>query len=564
MRSQGCLCLAGLQVRSNQTKYLMLTLHHPRRHAARPMPDMLHSANVTMLKSLLCKCDGNCAAGNRLQQQRARYARRTQAEHAAHAEACRRNRSARSEAGRAAHASDMAARRAGPSLNDSMTQDPSGSQAADSDTQTVPQRRQRAAALSAGDDGDDRGHKRVRTAASHSAQFMRMQPARTIAPVSIDPSTGRVYRCRWCNSPLFQSEAAPERQTMCCRNGRDAHLTPASLMPPPSIRALMRDGRWPRLSRQVNSACSFANICVARGLNDGGRGFHTPATAQPKTLRLEGKVMYFYQRASDTASTCAAAIKSLIQASKSWWTVARSDAAMPATADADLRDLTAQMRRELKQHHQRCEELECADSGSESGDDASQAELRLEFQHQPQATEVMAVHTTDEADYEGPPAPQYTRRDGKPLPPGELDSAAFPALWQKQPYSADMRGTGEGKLTRRKWLKRVMMMQLPQLTRSPGLAQEYLLSVWSEIEEFALQGVREQMKRWKKNNCEHVRNSDNPEAAAGTMDSMPTTYVGTYVVPSLKYGNTACLKRFFLFLCNPCMLTLLPSHVCSV
>ena len=173
----------------------------------------------------------------------------------------------------------------------------------------------------------DAARKRQARAAQAAAvnpreQFWRAAPPKSLEPKCIDPATGSVYRCQFCNAPLFQNEAASTRKTPCCADGRLAHLTFAEHQPSANKLAIMHDPRWPFLSRQVNAACTFANTCIVQPLTHGGRGIHQVQTAHPKALRLEGKVMYYFQRANEVAT---GVVHSLCRAAKGWWTVAGVD-----------------------------------------------------------------------------------------------------------------------------------------------------------------------------------------------------------------------------------------------
>ena len=89
----------------------------------------------------------------------------------------------------------------------------------------------------------------MRTAPSRSARFVRMQPAHTIAPISIDLKIGRACCCRWCNGhlPLCQGAAAQGHQAM--------RLAAASLMPPFVAHASTNSGRIVDASEQCVHFC---------------------------------------------------------------------------------------------------------------------------------------------------------------------------------------------------------------------------------------------------------------------------------------------------------------------
>ena len=110
-----------------------------------------------------------------------------------------------------------------------------------------PQQRLRAASLPTVSGYEDGG--RMRTAPSRSARFVRMQPAHTIAPISIDLKIGRVCCCRWCNGhlPLCQGAAAQGHQAM--------RLAAASLMPPFVAHASTNSGRIVDASEQCVHFC---------------------------------------------------------------------------------------------------------------------------------------------------------------------------------------------------------------------------------------------------------------------------------------------------------------------
>ena len=372
-------------------------------------------------------------------------------------------------------------------------------------------------------------------------QFWRAAPPKSLEPKCIDPATGSVYRCQFCNAPLFQNEAASTRKTPCCADGRLAHLTFAEHQPSANKLAIMHDPRWPFLSRQVNAACTFANTCIVQPLTHGGRGIHQVQTAHPKALRLEGKVMYYFQRANEVAT---GVVHSLCRAAKGWWTVASVDGrggAMSTTADDDLRELIERMRAELKTSHQLCRTTAAQPGGAHDGahDNAQDTPaFQTEFQHRPPTSEVMVVHDNDEPGYHGPPAPEYRDSSGRQLLPGEADSVAFPVLFDKPPYDVSQRGTGPQQATQRKWAKRVMHVGLPQLLRSPQLAQEWVLSKWSQIEDFALRGVRMQQERLMRNPARHSWREQDDEDED---NSMPTTYAG--VQPELTVCAVSCPAR---------------------
>ena len=65
-----------------------------------------------------------------------------------------------------------------------------------------------------------------------------------------------------------------------------------------------------------------------------------------------------------------------------------------------------------------------------------------------------------------------------------------------------------------------------QLTRAPTLAQEYALSLMSEIANFELAAVREKKTEFRRAHVADVRGSNDPERAARTIEAMPAAYTG--------------------------------------
>ena len=211
---------------------------------------------------------------------------------------------------------------------------------------------------------------------------------------------------------------------------------------------------------------------------------------------------------------------------------------MSTTADDDLRELIERMRAELKTSHQLCRTTAAQPGSAHDGahDHAQDTPaFQTEFQHRPPTSEVMVVHDNDEPGYHGPPAPEYRDSSGRQLLPGEADSAAFPVLFDKPPYDVSQRGTGPQQATQRKWAKRVMHVGLPQLLRSPQLEQEWVLSKWSQIEDFAPRGVRMQQERLMRNPARHSWREQDEEDED---NSMPTTYAG--VQPELTLCAVSC------------------------
>ena len=110
-------------------------------------------------------------------------------------------------------------------------------------------------------------------------------------------------------------------------------------------------------------------------------------------------------------------------------------------------------------------------------------------------------------------------------------------LFDKPPYDVSQRGTGPQQATQRKWAKRVMHIGLPQLLRSLQLAQEWVLSKWSRIEDFALRGVRMQQERLMRNPARHSWREQDDEDED---NSLSTTHAG--VQPELTVCTASCCE----------------------
>lgn len=139
----------------------------------------------------------------------------------------------------------------------------------------------------------------------------------------------------------------------------------------------------------------------------------------------------------------------------------------------------------------------------------------------------MAVHGNDEQDFSGPPVIDFTdiaARNSAPLRPGMYDVLAFPCLWSsgQPPYNPSTRN----QLTRRAWARYMLYQQILPLVRSTQAAQEFILAIWSEIENFQLQAVRQQLTKFRLANIDDIRRNPNAEDLAKVIENVPASYTG--------------------------------------
>ena len=344
-------------------------------------------------------------------------------------------------------------------------------------------------------------------------------------PQCVNPNTGQVYRCEHCNAPLFRFEATSQRKRPCCDGGRLVRLGLRVPQPPPPMLEQISGRKWPRLCKPINSACTFASLCVRRDYAAGGKGFHHRGNSDsnfPSLSCLEGIAIYFAQTEEGSgAYTGRDAITTLTQASKQWWVFNKD---LPATVHPDLPELIHNTQAALRRCHPLAKGANIGDTIAALA--ARGPQLRLVLPSQPDTTEVHAVHGNSGAgaDADVPPEVEYVDREGKQLLPGAWDLAAFPGVWQEQPYNIAWR-KGSG-ITRRQWARFVYYQQPVQLTRAPTLAQEYALSLISEIANFELAAVREKKTEFRRAHVADVRGSNDPERAARTIEAMPAAYTG--------------------------------------
>lgn len=177
----------------------------------------------------------------------------------------------------------------------------------------------------------------------------------------------------------------------------------------------------------------------------------------------------------------------------------------------------------------------------------SNQDLVVSFQHEPSCTEVMAVFQSP--DNTSPPELQlidYRQPNKGPLEAGWWDILAFPLLWpsNQKPYDASQ------KQSRADWAASLFYQQPARLTACPSLAQEYVLTLWNEIEQSRIGGLRAAM-------CKHRRTFDDPNAHV--LETMPASFHGgpayykqsvsdtLFTASAMGTANTI----FFTFTTNP-------------
>ena len=240
----------------------------------------------------------------------------------------------------------------------------------------------------------------------------------------------------------------------------------------------------------------------------------------PSLSCVEGTAIYFAQTEDGSgAYTGRDAITTLTQAGKQWW-VFNND--LPATIQPELPELIYKTQAALRRCHPLAKRANVGDTIAALA--ARGPQLRLVLPSQPDTTEVYAVHSNSSAgpDTEVPPEVEYVDREGKQLLPGAWGLAAFPGVWQEQPYN--IAWSKESGVTRRQWARFVYYQQPAQLMRAPTLAQEYALSPISDIANFELAAVREKKTQFRRAHVRDVRGSNDPERAARTIEAMHAAY----------------------------------------
>lgn len=72
----------------------------------------------------------------------------------------------------------------------------------------------------------------------------------------------------------------------------------------------------------------------------------------------------------------------------------------------------------------------------------------------------------------------------------------------------------------------MLYQQILPLVRSTQAAQEFILAIWSEIENFQLQAVRQQLTKFRLANIDDIRRNPNAEDLAKVIENVPASYTG--------------------------------------